>query len=469
MDFAHDFWHTDCVRKHSLAAFTERYTQSGLTYTLNTLEQEWDVTLLARNHTGVHLTPEGKRLLPRVQELLRSEATLEKTLEEIKGEQLQRICIGAYPSVATCLLPAAIHRFAQRYGQIQVEVVVGTGDLLPLLDQGELQLAIAEQPESHRFRWEFLWNDWMAAAAPRDNPLSQRDSLTLEELVQYPVVFPNRNIKNAVLKQMQAAEIHPQSEILLSTGNGYDLLQMVSRGMGVTFLSGMYRDSCPENVRMIPLAPPIGRKVEQAQERFGSIDVLINNAGHGYRAALEEGEPAAVAELFQTNFFGPVELMKLVLPPMRERKYGVIVNVSSIGAVVPGLGSGYYGASKAALEAVTDSLRREVAPLGIKAFIVEPGSFRTAFYDDALRGSQVKIGDYDQTSGKTRKENIVNTHQQPGDPRKGGALIAEAVDMDKPPLRVLLGSDAVRFVTAQRKAQLEEAQAQAEFAARSDY
>lgn len=145
MDFAHDFWHTDCVRKHSLAAFTERYTQSGLTYTL---EQEWDVTLLARNHTGVHLTPEGKRLLPRVQELLRSEATLEKTLEEIKGEQLQRICIGAYPSVATCLLPAAIHRFAQRYGQIQVEEVVGTGDLL--------QLAIAEQPESHRFRWELV-------------------------------------------------------------------------------------------------------------------------------------------------------------------------------------------------------------------------------------------------------------------------------------------------------------------------
>lgn len=213
----------------------------------------------------------------------------------------------------------------------------------------------------------------------------------------------------------------------------------------------------------------IAQAVEQAQERFGSIDVLINNAGHGYRAALEEGETAAVAELFQTNFFGPVELMKRVLPAMREQKYGVIVNVSSIGAVVPGLGSGYYGASKAALESVTDSLRREVAPLGLKAFIVEPGSFRTAFYDDALRGSSVKIGDYDQTSGKTRKENLVNTHQQPGDPGKGGALIVEAVDIDNPPLRVLLGSDAVRFVTTQRKAQLEEAQAQAEFAARSDY
>ena len=237
------------------------YTQSGLTYTLNTLEQEWGVTLLARNHTGVCLTPEGKRLLPWAQKLLRSEATLEKALEEIKGEPLQRICIGAYPSVASCLLPAVIHRFSQRYGHIQVEVVVGTGDLLPLLDRGELQLAIAEQPESERFRWDFLWDDWMAAAVPTDNPLSQRDSLTLEELVQYPVVFPNRNTKNAVLKQMQAVEIHPQSEILLSTGNGYDLLQMVSRGMGVTFLSGMYRDSCPENVKMIPLEPPIGRKL----------------------------------------------------------------------------------------------------------------------------------------------------------------------------------------------------------------
>ena len=85
----------------------------------------------------------------------------------------------------------------------------------------------------------------------------------------------------------------------------------------------------------------IAQAVEQAQERFGSIDVLINNAGHGYRAALEEGEPAAVAELFQTNFFGPVELIKCVLPAMREQKYGVIVNVSSIGAVTPGLGHGF--------------------------------------------------------------------------------------------------------------------------------
>lgn len=142
----------------------------------------------------------------------------------------------------------------------------------------------------------------------------------------------------------------------------------------------------------------IAQTVRLAQERFGRIDVLVNNVGHGYRAAVEEGEPAAVAELFQTNFFGPVELMKLVLPGMQAGKYGVIVNVSSIGAVVPGLG-----------------------------------------------GQRVLWG------------------------VQGGALIVEAVDMVQPPLRVLLGSDAVRFVTAQRKAQLEEAQAQAEFAARSDY
>ncbi len=234
-----------------------------------------------------------------------------------------------------------------------------------------------------------------------------------------------------------------------------------------------FQEKYPERALAVTLdmerPETIKEAVRLAVEKFGNIDVLINNAGHGYRAALEEGEPEAVAELFQTNFFGPIELIKLVLPMMRERKYGVIANVTSIAAVQPGIGSGYYGASKAALESMTDSLAREVAPLGIRAFIVEPGSFRTAFYDDALRGSSIKIDDYNETAGKGRKENVVNTHTQPGDPDKGGALIVQAVDMEKPPLRVLLGSDAVKFVTAQRRAQMEEAMAQEAFAAGSDF
>lgn len=237
------------------------YTQSGLTYALNTLEQEWGVPLLQRDHTGVRLTSEGNELLPLIRELLRLEQRLEETVAVRKEHPLNRLCIGAYPSVATCLLPPALHRFSQRHGSIQVEVVVGTSDLPELLEQDQLQLAIGERPKSGALHWEFLLDDQMAAAVPQDSPLSQKTALSLKELVRYPVVLPNRNTQNAVLKTMAAAELHPQRELLFSTGNGYDLLQMVSRGMGVTFLSRMYRDSCPENVIMLPLEPPIQREL----------------------------------------------------------------------------------------------------------------------------------------------------------------------------------------------------------------
>ena len=152
----------------------------------------------------------------------------------------------------------------------------------------------------------------------------------------------------------------------------------------------------------------IHQAVQAAQDRFGSIDVLVNNAGHGYRAAVEEGEDEAVAELYGTNLFGPIELIKAVLPQMRERRSGAIINLSSIAAVRSGVGSGYYASTKAALELLSDALYQEVSPLGIKVMVVEPGAFRTRFFDDSLKGTQVKIGDYAETAGKTRKENIQN-------------------------------------------------------------
>jgi NAD(P)-dependent dehydrogenase (short-subunit alcohol dehydrogenase family) len=119
--------------------------------------------------------------------------------------------------------------------------------------------------------------------------------------------------------------------------------------------------------------------VQQAEERFGGVDVLVNNAGYGYRAAVEEGEEPEVATLFATNFFGPVAMIKAVLPGMRARRNGAIVNISSIGARISPPGSGYYSATKAALEALSASLRRELEPLGITVTVVEPGGFRTDF------------------------------------------------------------------------------------------
>ena len=162
-----------------------------------------------------------------------------------------------------------------------------------------------------------------------------------------------------------------------------------------------------------------------AIDRFGGVDVLVNNAGYGYRAAVEEGEDADVRPLFDTNVFGTVAMIKAVLPGMRARRSGTIVNISSIGARISPEGSGYYAAMKAALEAMTLSLRKEVAPLGITAMVVEPGGFRTDFAGRSLTQSAEAIADYADTAGKRRKENDTAHGTQPGDPdRAAEAMIA---------------------------------------------
>ena len=182
--------------------------------------------------------------------------------------------------------------------------------------------------------------------------------------------------------------------------------------------------------------------VAAAEERFGSVDVLVNNAGYGYRAAVEEGEDGPVRQLFETHVFGTVRTIKAVLPGMRARRSGTIVNLSSIGARISPEGSGYYSAVKAAIEALTLSLRKEVAPLGITAMVVEPGGFRTDFAGRSLTQSAQPIADYAETAGKRRKEHDTVHGTQQGDPVKAAAALITAVESDEPPYMLLLGNDA---------------------------
>ena len=137
--------------------------------------------------------------------------------------------------------------------------------------------------------------------------------------------------------------------------------------------------------------------VGRTEERFGRIDVLVNNAGYGYRAAVEEGDEEDVQRLFDTNLFGAIAMIRAVLPGMRTRRAGTIVNLSSIGARACPPGSGYYSATKAALEAVTSALRKEIQPLGLTAMAVEPGAFRTDFAGRSLTQSAEAITDYAET------------------------------------------------------------------------
>lgn len=194
--------------------------------------------------------------------------------------------------------------------------------------------------------------------------------------------------------------------------------------------------------------------VERGTETFGGIDVLVNNAGYGYRAAVEEGDEADVRTLFDTHLFGSVDMIKAVLPQMRARRSGTIVNLSSIGAKITPAGSGYYAAVKAAIEGLTGSLRKELEPLGITAMVVEPGSFRTDFSGRSLQQSAEAIGDYAGTAGKRRKENDTSHGTQPGDPAKAAAAMITAVESADTPEMLVLGADATSAYASVLQGQL---------------
>jgi NAD(P)-dependent dehydrogenase (short-subunit alcohol dehydrogenase family) len=192
-------------------------------------------------------------------------------------------------------------------------------------------------------------------------------------------------------------------------------------------------------------AKEIAEAVREAEKTFGRIDVLVNNAGYGYLAAIEEGEDDKVRAMFETNFFGLVETIKAVLPGMRKRKSGHIVNVSSIGGLVSFGATGYYHATKYAVEGLSESLAIEVVPLGIKVTIVEPGPFRTDWAGRSLLESKTVIADYDSTAGERRRQSQKNSGKQVGDPVRGAQAIIDAVTSSNPPLRIVLGKPALQL------------------------
>jgi NAD(P)-dependent dehydrogenase (short-subunit alcohol dehydrogenase family) len=188
--------------------------------------------------------------------------------------------------------------------------------------------------------------------------------------------------------------------------------------------------------------------VATAEDRFGHVDVLVNNAGYGYLAAIEEGEDAEVRALFDTNVYGLVDVTKAVLPGMRARRSGHIVNISSLGGLAAFGATGYYHATKFAVEGLSESLAAEVAPLGIRVTIVEPAAFRTNWSGPSMRQSTTVIDDYAETAGARRTSTLATYGHQPGDPARAAQAVIAAVEADEPPLRLLLGKAAYDIATA---------------------
>ncbi|MDM3976952.1 oxidoreductase [Mycobacterium marseillense] len=187
----------------------------------------------------------------------------------------------------------------------------------------------------------------------------------------------------------------------------------------------------------------VAAAVAAADEAFGGIDVLVNNAGHGYLSAVEEGEDAEVRKLFDVNYFGAVDMIKAVLPAMRARGSGHIINISSMTGLVANPPNAYYSSTKFALEAVTEALAAEVRPLGIKVTAVEPGAFRTDWATRSMKESEAPITDYADVAA--RKDLIKQfADHLPGDPRKVAEAVLMVAKLDDPPLRLLLGRDVLK-------------------------
>ena len=200
----------------------------------------------------------------------------------------------------------------------------------------------------------------------------------------------------------------------------------------------------------------IHNAVNKTMEHFGSIDILVNNAGYCYRSSVEESDDSEVMRMFQTNLFGLIDLTKEVLPFMREKNSDTIVNFSSVAALSANPASAFYASSKAAVELLSDGLRKEVSPLGIRVIVVEPGAFRTNFFSTSLRGTQMKIADYQDTAWKRYPENAIDTGDQQGDPDKAANVLLKAIQSDNPPFRLLLSKQAVDFARQEYKNRLVE-------------
>jgi len=190
----------------------------------------------------------------------------------------------------------------------------------------------------------------------------------------------------------------------------------------------------------------------QAHDRFGCIDVLVNNAGYGLVSAVEEASAEEVEALFRTNVFGLLAVTRAILPGMRRQRSGRILNFSSIGGYRAGAGFGIYSATKFAIEALSESLRTELAPLGIDVTAIEPGYFRTDFLDTtSLRIGKNTIADYAATAGAVRDRVAAMNQRQPGNPDRLAQVVLELADAPESPVRLPLGSDTIAAIEAKHR------------------
>ena len=240
-----------------------------------------------------------------------------------------------------------------------------------------------------------------------------------------------------------------------STGFGrYLAVETLAKGYNVVVAARNTNDvqdivaNYPQTALVVKLDVTVADQIKEAVaatiEKFGQIDVLVNNAGIGYFGAIEESEEAEVRRMFEINVFGLANMTQAVLPIMRKQRSGHILNIASIGGLRSFPGVGFYNATKYAVDGLSESLSKEVAHLGIKVTIVAPSGFRTDWAGRSANDSKIVIDDYATTAGKNKGDIRGYSGNQPGDPVRAAKAMIQVVESENPPLRLLLGVAALK-------------------------
>ncbi len=265
-----------------------------------------------------------------------------------------------------------------------------------------------------------------------------------------------------------------------STGFGLELAKLVlARGWNAVVTArdpaklAPLVDGAGESALALALdvtdAKQIAAAVAAAEERFGGVDVLVNNAGYGYQASVEEGEEAEIRAQFDANVFGLFALTRAVLPGMRARRRGHVLNVTSVAGFMGFPGSGYYAASKHAVEGWSDALAVEAAPLGIKVTCVEPGPFRTDWAGRSLKQTPSRIADYAETAGARLAATAEKSGTQAGDPKRAAQAMIDLTLQPNPPRHLVLGAWGHDAVVAKLRERLAEVEGSREVALATDF
>jgi len=213
----------------------------------------------------------------------------------------------------------------------------------------------------------------------------------------------------------------------------------------------------------------VAAAVAAARERFGRIDVLVNNAGYGYQAAIEEGEEDKIRAQFDANVFGLFAITRAVLPVMRAQRSGHVVNITSVAGLIGFPGSGYYAATKHAVEGWSDALLAEVGPLGIRVTCVEPGPFRTDWAGRSLVQTPSRIADYAETAGARMQSTARISGTQAGDPVRAAEAMIRLTENPAPPRHLVLGAFGFEAVTERLRGRLKEIEASEAVSRGADY